>query len=79
MSNNKSPGSDGFTKEFYITLWDTIGQDLVDVLNTCYLRKELTKSMKDGQITLLYKKNDPKELKKLETSIAYEFGLQNTK
>ena len=63
MKNNKSPGSDGLTKEFYVTLWDTLGADLVDIFNTCYLREELTETNRNGQITLLYKKNDPRYLK----------------
>ena len=26
MSNNKSPGNDGLTKEFFLTLWDNINK-----------------------------------------------------
>ncbi|KAI8521374.1 hypothetical protein Bbelb_011280 [Branchiostoma belcheri] len=33
MENNKSPGSDGLPKEFYLQFWALLGQDLLDVLN----------------------------------------------
>ena len=63
MKNNKTPGNDGLTKEFYIKLWDTIGGDLVEVINNCFLEGELTTSQKDAEIKLLYKKGDKRLLK----------------
>ena len=33
FKNNKTPGSDGFTVEFYRFFWSLIGQTLVDSFN----------------------------------------------
>ena len=33
MSNGKSPGSDGLTREFYVCFWEDIGSCLVSTLN----------------------------------------------
>jgi len=33
FENNKSPGNDGLTVEFYTTFWNSIGNLLVDYLN----------------------------------------------
>ena len=33
MGNNKSPGNDGFTKEFYLAFFNVLNQYLVDSLN----------------------------------------------
>ena len=37
MARGKTPGSDGLPVEFFIKFWDTLGTDLVDVLNSSYL------------------------------------------
>ena len=36
MPKGKTPGSDGFPVEFYQTLWQTLGADLVHVLNAAF-------------------------------------------
>lgn len=36
MARGKSPGSDGLPVEFFLKLWDTLGSDLVEVLNSSY-------------------------------------------
>ena len=33
MAKDKAPGIDGFPAEFYVTFWDVLGADLVDVFN----------------------------------------------
>ena len=63
MQNNKTPGSDGLGKEFYMTFWDTIGNDLVDTLNNCLLHQEMSPSMKTAIISLIFKKGDKKDIK----------------
>lgn len=37
MAKRKAPGSDGLPMEFYVKFWDVLGEDLVCVLNSCYL------------------------------------------
>ena len=59
MAANKSPGPDGLTKEFYCKFWDTLGQDLVDMLNNSYRNKHLPPTTRVAQISLLFKKGDP--------------------
>ena len=51
MNSNKSPGSDGFQKEFYEKYWDIFGQDLVEVLNNAFLKGGLSNSQREGIIT----------------------------
>lgn len=64
MENNKAPGLDGLTKEFYIQMWQTIGQDLVEVYNNIYLSGHMPNSMTEGLVTLIYKeKGDIGQLK----------------
>ena len=64
MNKNKSPGSDGLTTEFYQAYWELIGRDLTETLNNIYLKGELTKTMKESIITLIYKeKGDKRQLK----------------
>lgn len=63
MSKNKSPGSDGLTVEFYIELWD-IFSTLFSKLFKCIERDGImSRTMRYGHITLLYKKGDRKRLK----------------
>lgn len=58
MARNKAPGSDGLPMEFYLKFWDTIGPDLVSVLNSCYLSSSLSLSQRRGIIFLSFKKGD---------------------
>ena len=55
MKNNKSPGNDGFTVEFYSTFWIDLGDLLVEALNEGYDRGGMTTSQKQGVITLIEK------------------------
>ena len=50
--------SDGLSVEFFIKFWDTLGTDLVDVLNSSYLDGFLPSSSCKGLITLIFKKGD---------------------
>ena len=63
MANNKSPGNDGLPKEFYITFWEELKSDLVELYNNIYLKKCLPESQKNATIRLIYKKDDPEQLK----------------
>ena len=66
MQNNKSPGADGLPKEFYITFWSELKEDICEMLNNIFLKKSLSNSQKQAIIKLLYKKGDPKELEARE-------------
>ena len=55
MENNKSPGTDGLPKEFYVTLWKELGDDLSDIIAKIYLADQIPSSWKEGLITLIYK------------------------
>ena len=56
FQNNKTPGIDGLTVEFYKQFWNLFGVGLVDSLNTDYLKGELSNSQKQRVITLILKK-----------------------
>ena len=36
MSRGKTPGSDDFPMEFFVSFWDLLGPDLVRILNLAY-------------------------------------------
>ena len=55
MKNNKSPGNDGFTVEFYCTFWIALGDMFVEALNEAYNRGGMSNSQKQGVITLIEK------------------------
>ena len=55
FADNKSPGEDGFTKEFYQTLFDLIGKDLLNSYNDSFQKGSSSISQKRGTITLIPK------------------------
>ena len=57
FSNDKTPGNDGLTVEFYKFFWSEIGTFLVDSLNYAYFHGELSNSQKEAVITLIQKKD----------------------
>ena len=63
MSFSKTPGSDGFPMEFYVTFSETLGADLVRVLNLAFETGQLSTSQRRGLIIVLYKKDNPLETK----------------
>ena len=63
FKNNKSPGCDGISKEFYIHFWDLLGRGFTDLLNSCFTNGLLSKSMRIAVIILLYKDGDKESLK----------------
>ena len=55
LPNEKSPGEDGFTVEFYKHFFDLVGYDLVEGLNAAYDIGQLSISQRKSVITLLPK------------------------
>ena len=55
MKNNKRPGSDGITTEFYKIFWNDIKTYLINSLNYSLQNRALTDLQKQGIITLLPK------------------------
>ena len=57
MANNKSPGLDGLTMDFYKFFYGRLKGILFDLYSYCYEVKCLHPSARDGVITLIPKKN----------------------
>ena len=55
LNENKSPGQDGLTNEFYKTFNDQLTPILCEVYNYILMKGELPESMKTGIITPIYK------------------------
>ena len=55
FADNKSPGEDGFTKEFYQTFFDLIGKDLLNSYKDSFHKDSLSISQKRESITLIPK------------------------
>lgn len=58
MARNKSPGSDGLPMEFYLSFWDVLGSDLVEVFNASFDSGLLPPSQRSALISLIFKKGD---------------------
>ena len=56
LNLGKSPGSDGFSVEFYLFFWDILGPLLLRVPNQCFRDGNLCDSMKGSVTRLVYKK-----------------------
>ena len=57
MKNGKSPGNDGFTKEFYVSFFGELGPLLLKTFNYSFEKGELSASQKQAVITLIQKKD----------------------
>ena len=64
FQNNKTPGNDGLTIEFYTCFWPVLGEMLVKSLNYSYKHEELSTSQKQAVIVLIEKKDpDRRQIK----------------
>jgi hypothetical protein len=61
MSNKKSPGSDGFTVEFFKVFWRRLGIFVVRALNESFEKGELSSTQKEGLIVCIPKGDKPRE------------------
>ena len=57
MINGKSPGNDGFTKEFYVSFFGKWGPLLFKTFNYSFEKGELSASQTQAVITLIQKKD----------------------
>ena len=57
MDNDKSPGNDGITKEFYTKFWDAVKEPLCASIHQSFTAAELSTSQKQA-ITKLTEKKD---------------------
>ena len=64
MSYNKSPGSDGFTTEFFKMFWKDLGHFVVRSLNYGYESGTLSQTQCQGIITCIPKDGKPKHFMK---------------
>ena len=55
FADNKSPGEEGFTKEFYEAFFDLLGKDLLNSYNEAFNKGSLSVSQKRGTIMLIPK------------------------
>ena len=53
MDNDKSPGNDGITKEFYIKFWDVVKEPLCASIQQSFIVGELSTSQKQAIIKLI--------------------------
>ena len=60
--NNKTPGTDGFSAEFYKFFWSDLGTEMTASFNYAFQKGSLSISQKRGIISLIPKKNKDKTL-----------------
>ena len=66
MQNNKSPGNNGLTKEFFVTFWYDIEDALINSRCIAKLEKELSPTQRQAIVKLMEKKDkDRKDLLKI--------------
>ena len=61
MKNNISPGTDGFSSDFFQVFWRKIGTFLMQSVNYNYKTGELSLIQRLGIITLIPKENKSKQ------------------
>ena len=64
MGNNKSPGNDGLSKEFYVCFFREIRSYLLDALHLSFTHGQLLNSQCQAMITLIVKKGKDKRFLK---------------
>ena len=62
MKNDKPPGNDRITKEFYEFFWNDIKNSLSDSIKKSFVSGELSTSQKQAVIKLIEKKDRDKRL-----------------
>ena len=76
MKNNKSPGLDGYSPEFFKKFWPQLGWFFLDYTNECFEDGEFSQSLTQGLITCIPKVGKARDLiKKLEAHIPSQYLL----
>ena len=60
MENNKTPGNDGLSKEFYEVFWNYVKISLLASINDAFIKDKLSTSKKRAVIKLFEKKDRKK-------------------
>ena len=60
MKNNKTPGNDGLSKEFYEVFWNDVKIPLLASINDAFIKEELSTSQIQVVIKLIEKKDRDK-------------------
>ena len=60
MQNNKSPGNDGLTKEFYETFWNEVKHPFMNSIMEAREKKKLSTPQRQAVIMLIEKKERDK-------------------
>ena len=63
MENDKTPGNDGLSKEFYEVFWDDVKIPLLASISDAFIQEKLSTSQKQAIIKLIEKKRDKKFIK----------------
>ncbi|KAG7556371.1 hypothetical protein ISN44_As11g024100 [Arabidopsis suecica] len=63
MPENKSPGPDGFTCEFFKEAWEVVGKDFVVAIQSFFVKGFLPKGLNTTILALIPKKTEAQEMK----------------
>ena len=69
MNNNKSPGNDGLSKEFYICFFEKFDDPLIQAVNQSFVDGEMSIPQRQAVVTLIEKEVKIKGT--FKTSILY--------
>ena len=76
MKNNKSPGSDGFTADFFKFFWIDVCKFVFRSVNYGYQQRKMFVTQRQGVITCIPKEGKSKEfLKKMASNNPLEFYI----
>ena len=71
MENDKTPGNDGLSKEFYEVFWDDVKFPLLASINDAFIKEQLSTSQKHVVIKLIEKKDRDKRFIKNRRPISF--------
>lgn len=63
INRNKTPGKDGLTVEFFCKAWEVMKNEVCELVRLVFAVGEMPKSLREGVITLIYKKGDKRDIR----------------